>query len=108
MSFSNDCGTSSFHRQSLKGAIQDYVITFHKDEINIKAGIGETSTLFLKLMDTFSNRIVMVRLVAKIHFSHFGKEEVEDRFFHFASYSMEVVDNPEEFFERHGKNCPTS
>lgn len=101
MSFSNDCGTLHFHKQSLKGAVQDYVINFHKDETDIEAVIDDASALFLELMNTFSDSIVMARLVAKIHFSHFGKEKVEDRFFHFTSYSMEVVDNPEEFFKRH-------
>ena len=103
MSFPNDCGTSSFHKQSLKGKVQDYVIEFHKDEIDINVIIGNTYTLFLKLMERFQDKVVMARLVTKVHFYHFGKrdEAAEDRFYHFTSVSTEVVSNPKDFFERH-------
>ena len=101
MSFSNDCGILNFHRQSLKGVVQDYVITFHKEQIDMESIIDNTNSLFLDLMKTFTDKIVMGRIVAKIHFNHIGKEEIEDRFFHFGSYSMEVVENPNEFFKRH-------
>lgn len=102
MSYSNECGTLSFHRQSLKGRIQDYVIKFHKDEKDIDLMINDTYDLFFELIEQFKEKIVKARLVAKIHFHHFGKdEEVDDRFYHFGSYSSEVVNDPRQFFERH-------
>lgn len=101
MNFSNDRGTLHFHRRSLKGTIQDYVINFHKNETNIETVISDASSLFQELMNALSDRSVKARLVMKIQFSHFGKEEVENRYFHFASYSLEKVDHPEEFFKRH-------
>ena len=102
MLFSNDFGTLDFHKQSVKGRIQDYVITFHKDEIEIGLMIDDLYELFIKLMEKFKDKVVRARLVAKIHFLHFGKEEeVEDRFYHFGSYSGEVVNEPREFLDRH-------
>ena len=102
MSFSNDCGTLSFHKESLKGRLQDYVIEFHKDEMEINLMIDDTYDLFFKLMEKFKDKIVHARLVAKMHFQHFGKEDkVDDRFYHFGSFSSEVVNDPRDFFERH-------
>ena len=101
MSFSNDCGTLGFHKQSLKGAVQDYVIEFKQNQVDIAIIVGDTYELFSKLMEKFNDKIVRARLVAKMHFYHFGKEEVQDRFYHFGSYSSEVVNEPREFFERH-------
>ena len=97
---SNDCGTLCLHKQSTTGKLQDYVITFHKEERDIELVIGQTKDLFLKLIQTFEKKVIMARLVMKIHFQHVN-EEVEDRFFHFGSYSTEVVHDPDEFFTRH-------
>ena len=100
MSFSNDCGNLSFHKQSLKGTIQDYVIAFHRRERDLNLIIEDTYALFLKLMEKFKDTVVKATLVAKMDFSHLGKE-VEDRSYHFTSYSSEEVIDPREFFERH-------
>ena len=40
-------------------------------------------------------------MVAKLHFYHFGENEVQDRYYHFGSYSSEQVNDPKEFFQRH-------
>lgn len=100
MSYSNDCGTLSFHRQSLKGTVQDYVIEFRKDMVDIPLIIHDTFELFGKLMEKYKDEMVKARLVAKIHFQHLGKD-VEDRFYHFGSYAAEIVNDPRDFFERH-------
>ena len=71
MSYSNDCGTLSFHKESLKGVIQDYVISFHKEEAYIELVINDTYELFNKLMKKFEDKVVMARLVAKIHCVYF-------------------------------------
>ena len=98
-SFSNDCGTLQFHQQSLKGKMQDYVITFHKEEMEIKSVSTDTYVLFHLLMETFKDKLVRARLVAKVLFEHLGSEEV--RHYHFGSYSTEVVKDDKEFFMRH-------
>ena len=100
-SFSNHCGTLSFHRQSLKGTVQDWKIEFNRNQLDIPTIVGDTNKLFLMLVESFSDKIVFARLVAKVDFNHFGKEEVEERSFHFASYSTEEVCDPSEFYERH-------
>lgn len=96
----NDCGTLSFHRQSLKGKVQDYVISFHKEEYDIQLLIGHTKGLFFELIEKFEEHVVLARLVMKIHFQHIG-EEIQDRFFHFGSFASENVIDPDEFFTRH-------
>ena len=101
MSFSNDCGNLSFHRESLKGVIQDYVIKFNEGQVDIQGIIADTYELFVQLMGKFKDKAVKARLVAKILFSHIGKDKVEIRSYHFTSYGAEFVYDPKEFFERH-------
>ena len=98
----NECGTLSLHKQTTNGKLQDYIISFHKDEADIELVVDRTKQLFLQLIEYFadSNITIMARLVMKIHFQHIVND-LEDRFYHFGSYSAEVVRDPSEFFTRH-------
>lgn len=100
MSFSNDCGNLRFHRSSLKGKVTDYVITFHKTQMDILMLINDTYALFSALLEKYPR--ACARLIAKVHFKHLGKDnEEEDRFYHFSSYRSEEVVDAKEFFTRH-------
>ena len=99
MEFKNDCATLSFHKQSLRGRVVDYVITCHECEDSITHLIGTTQDLFIKLMEKYKDTTAMVRLVAKVNFEHVLSEEL--RPYHFGSYSSEIVGDPKDFFERH-------
>ena len=51
----------------------------------------------MKLMAHYND--AKVRLVAKVIFKHIPTEEL--RTYHFGSYAAELVDEPEDFFQRH-------
>ena len=97
MEFKNDCATLSFHKDSLRGRVADYVITCHEHEVDIPCVIGHTHDLFMKLMEVYHD--ARVRLVAKVNFHQLPSQEL--RTYHFGSYAAEFVDDPKDFFERH-------
>ena len=97
MEFKNDCATLSFHKQSLRGRVADYVIACHEPQVDMVCLIANTYGLFMKLMANYND--AKVRLVAKVIFEHIPSEE--RRSYHFGSYASEYVDDPHDFFERH-------
>ena len=103
MLFKNDRASLNFHKASLKGAIHDYVISFHEDECDIERIITDTSDLFRQLMNSFKDRKVFARLIAKVNFYHLNGEQdiISERSYHFPSFSSEEVINASDFFEQH-------
>ena len=103
LKFSNTFGRLCFHKQSLRGAVQDYIITFNDDETDITFVIHRSFELFTELMEYFKKDIVKARLIAEIEFIKLNdrQEEVGLASFHFASYQAENVTNAEEFYKRH-------
>ena len=103
MNYSNDFCNLQFYKQSLKGRVQDYVISFNDNQTDFHAILDKTLDLFLKLYENFSNRNVLVRLIAKLNFYHMNEVSGirEERSYHFTSYSSETVDEPYKFFHRH-------
>lgn len=93
----------TFHRQSMRGFIQDFIITFNDIETSIEEVIEDTYDLFNKLMDKFKDKAVKARLIATIEFASVRDgEEIELRTYHFTSYQAEyVTDDRKEFFKRH-------
>ena len=85
MEFENDCATLTFHKNSLRGRVADYVIKCHEPQVDIFCLIGDNDA--------------KVRLVAKVIFKHIPTEEL--RAYHFGSYAAEYVDDPQDFFQRH-------
>ena len=100
---SNDCAYLDFYKQSLKGRVQDYVISFYDNPNDFDAVLMRTSTLFQRLIETFSNKRISARLVAKVNFEHINNisGNTEERSYHFPSYSNEDVIDPYDFFVRH-------
>ena len=103
MHFANDICDLNFHKQSLKGRVQDYVISFYENQTDFLTILDKTLDLFLKLYENFSNKRVFVRLIAKLNFYHMNDASGvrEERSYHFTSYSSEPVDEPYKFFNRH-------
>lgn len=100
--FCNDRCKLKFHKASVRGHVQDYILTFKDNEIAIEEVIDDAFDLFNELMEIFENKNVKVRLIAKIEFIVIkdGKE-IEVRHYHFTSYPAEYVEDRKEFFERH-------
>ena len=103
MTFHNEYGCLAFHKASLKGVIQDYVIHFHEDESDMQLVIAHASDLFQQLMDTFKDRKVFARLIAKINFFHLNNDQevISERSYHFPSFSSEEVIDAGDFFKLH-------
>ena len=100
--FYNKRGKLTFHRQSLKGAVQDYDITFNDNVASVEEVIDDAYELFEKLMEKFKDKNIKVRLIAKVDFvSVRDGKEAETRSFYFTSFQAENVYDPEEFFNRH-------
>lgn len=103
MNFSNDCAYLNFHKQSLKGRVQDFVISFYNKPNDFNSILDETSDLFQKLWEEFSSKRFLARLIAKVNFEHINvtSGETEERSYHFPSYKSEEVNNPHDFFVKH-------
>ena len=49
MSFANDCASLNFHKRSLKGVCEDYVISFNEEQTTIEDVLIITEDLFEQL-----------------------------------------------------------
>ena len=105
MHFSNDCAFLNFHKQSLKGRVQDYVISFHNETADFTSILTKTSELFQRLCEAYVERSISARLVAKVNFYHINTVtgDREERDYHFPSLTSERVIVPDEFFHRHSQ-----
>lgn len=79
------------------------MISFHEIQCHIEDIIWETAELLQQLVDSFRDKRVKGRLVAKVNFIHlnFHSNEEEIRAYHFPSYQAEEIENVEEFYVGH-------
>lgn len=103
VNFETECGKLCFHRQSLRGVVQDYIITFNEDLTDIERATGRGLDLFCYLVDHFKEYKIKARLIAQIEFARLNQElePMEKVDYHFTSYRMEDVVDAKEFFQRH-------
>ena len=99
----NEFGKLSFHRQSLKGKVQDFVISFNEQVTSVEDIINKTFDLFQQLMEYFKDGKVKSRLIAKVNYARLNDEheEIDTQDFHFASYQLQQVDDVKTFYETH-------
>ena len=104
LEFENSSGKLCLHRQSLKGAVQDYIISFNGKVSDINMVVGKTFDLFQQLMNQFKDtHRVKARLVAQVNYLRLDEdhETVANDDYHFASYGSEEVLDVDEFYQRH-------
>ena len=103
VNFETESGKLCFHRQSLRGMVQDYVITFKEDSPVIEVAAGRGLDLFCLLVEHFKEYKIKARLIAQIQFIRLNQElePMEKVDYHFTSYRQEVVVDAKEFFQRH-------
>lgn len=91
------------HKTSLKGAVQDYMISFNSEQTDIQHVLWETVELIQKLVSSFNGKRIVGRLIAKINFVHFNPEtnREELRSYHFPSYKAQEIKYVEDFFVDH-------
>ena len=92
-------GTLRSHRKSLKGAVEDFMFTTCKEEVDVSIVIDAAYQAFEKLMEKYDDKIVKVRLVAKVDFEHILSSEC--RSYYIGSFPSEVVEDSRDLFERH-------
>ena len=99
----NDFCTLTFYSHSVRGVVQDYIISFHEKVEDIESVLEKTYEVFEQLMEKFSDKTLKARLIAQVHYHHMNEknEVVGDVDYHFASYRQEYVTEPYLFFERH-------
>ena len=99
--FTNDYGKLCFHKQSLRGAVLDYVIHFNHQVNDLDIVVGETFQLFEQLHQTLN--VYKARLIAECEYIRLNDDhEIIDRVtHHFASYQAETVFDAEDFYTRH-------
>ena len=99
----NSFGNLCFHRQSLRGAVQDYIISFEEEECDMETMVYKTYDLFELLLQDFKDKVMKARLIAQVNYLRLNDqhEVTGEEDYHFASYSLEEVADPKEFYKRH-------
>ena len=99
----NSYGNLCFHRQSTRGTVQDYIISFDEEECDIESMVSKTYDLFEALMKHFEDVHVKARLVAQVNYERMNDmhEVTGNEDYHFASYSLEDVYDTKDFYGRH-------
>ena len=103
MNFSNDCAYLNFHKESLRGRVKDYAISFYNVATDFDLILNDTFDIFQRLFDKNIVKPFLARLVAKVNFRHINSETgvTEERSYHFPSLQSEKVILPYDFFLRH-------
>ena len=88
-------------KDSLRGAVIDYIISFSHNEYTVQKIIGTASVLFEELMEWFWTRgkRVKVALVAQVRYIRCTTEE-EVVYYHLSTPSEEVMEAGN-FFKKH-------
>lgn len=96
---SNRNAILKYYRNSLRGTVYDFIITFHNEESDLELIIQIASDLFEKLCQSFDGELMKSDLIAKVKYlrTSTGKPEI---YYHSSSPSDYVI-NPLEFFRQH-------
>ena len=99
----NSFGKLCFHRLSLRGTVRDFIISFEEKECDMQSMVHKTYDLFETLIRHFNDKVIKARLIAQVNYLRLNDahEVIGNEDYHFASYSLEEVDDPKDFYERH-------
>ena len=102
-SFSTSFACLQHHKDSLRGKVKDYVISFNEPQQDIEAMTEATFEVVQQLFLTFNDRRVYGRLVAKVDYIQMNYEQgiMNERSYHFPSYSREEIEDVHDFFVKH-------
>ena len=97
--FANLC----FYKQSTRGVIQDYIVSFDEEECDIERVIDKSYDLFERLMEHFKDKCVKARLIVQANYLRMNEqhEKIGEEDYHFASYRAEEVLDANAFYKRH-------
>ena len=54
MTFTNDCASLEIYKKSLKGTVQDYMITFNEENNDLESVVSITENLFQQLINSLA------------------------------------------------------
>ena len=99
----NNCSNLCFHRLTVRGVVQEYIISFDKEESDIYIVLSKTYDLFEQLMEHYKTNFVKARLIAQVNYLRMNdkQEVIDDEDYHFASYRSQEVNDNYEFYSRH-------
>ena len=102
-SFSTSFACLQHHKDSLRGKVKDYVISFNEPQQDVEAMIEATFEVVEQLFLTFKGNRVCGRLIAKVDYIHVNNifDNVSERSYHFPSYSSEEIVDVYDFFVKH-------
>ena len=104
-SISNDIGELCHYKTSLRGLVEDYIITFNELQCQIDCIVNLTYDLFEKLVSEYRKRhsFLKCRIVAKVNFIHVNEvtNTQTERSYYFASCKSENVDDALQFYQSH-------
>ena len=66
MEFKNNCATLTFHNNSLRGRVADYVVKCYKPQVDMFCLIDNTYELFMKLISHYTD--AKVRFIVKVNY----------------------------------------
>ena len=101
--FSTSFACLQHYKDSLRGKVKDYVISFNEPEQDIETMTEATFEVVQQMFLTFSDRRISARLIAKVDYFQLNNEHqtVNERSYHFPSYSSEEIVDVYDFFVRH-------
>lgn len=101
----NDYGKINLSKSGFNGILRDYTLKFNEKEMNIDLVLNESLELIQQLFQMLQhpNKRIKARLIANVSYYHVDgvNKIIEERTYHFPSYSAEEVYDVEEFFVRH-------
>lgn len=96
---SNEDANLKHHRNSLRGTVIDFIITFNEKETSADTIAEIASSLFVELCESFNGKRLKGDLCANVRYLR-GTTGQEANYYH-ASSPCEDVNNPLEFFKEH-------
>ena len=89
--------------------VQDYILSFHEQECDIELMVAKTYDLFERLIQHYHDQHIRARLVAQVNYMRVddSHEIIGYEDYHFGSYSLEPVENPPDFYQRHMSKIAT-
>ena len=93
--FSNEFATLSLCNHALRKKVNNYVIRFHSEQIDLNVVMEKSFEIFKVLIDDYrkQSKMISARLIALVKYCHIENEE--NVTYYFPSYSSEIVYNHE-------------
>ena len=76
--FNNEFACLTHYKTSVKGKVIDYVINFNQKQHDINDIMNQTLSLVEELFQSFKNKRIIARIVAKVNLAHVNLNTSEE------------------------------